>query len=751
METGAESIQCAALARRIQTANGSGGAIAAIEHVSATVARLAAFDALRHARRGHACIHRAAFAGSSAATVLAHRALPAIEQIAATIPGRSTINALSHARRGGAQRHIRLDTRRQVEEHEFENGFLRRHGVVVAFGRERHPAAVIRRVRRQIERTCADISGKSKRIGVPIAVHHAPALVRRRSAHGRVEREMNRLLRAPIKPLLCRSDDGIAVVKHRIERNRARALSRYTHDFKPLLKFVAFRIAHFVDRSRARLSLRVLQCVPCGHTRIGRIFRDIVGTAANAPAANSADSTLRCTAALFRAREPIIRKVGRKHTAARGRVRPQIRPMSLIVFFVALASKNDQIVLIDRRLPVAHAEQSVLVWRGIADFRPVTVRIRGTNTGVDTEGIGRNVRLSRQVKIDVSAPAGIGEFAVLNTHFSEHAFHRIETARQNADARNVPFVVVLRHRQRAVGNGIFSAGIIHVDFELSAPPSDLNDERQLRTHGHSLQRKRSVGRRVRRNERITRGRRSAYVTRNARREWLQSGIHGIVGHIHEHVIQRVFPGRIEDLAFQRRRRSRHTIRNLRANACAAALIGFSAASATLRQIAAATRQSIAAAVADLPAIGGLIHTRERRTRILASRSAKVWPAITTRFARRTHSAIDESPAFGIRHRSAIRIQFHARRRRTSGIRNKDGTAIAPRGRTTISAAAASTVARACTARRAACRRLIPIRRATHPNAPHPQTHRSQTQCPNTPRRLHARTSVCPCYHREQGH
>src|ERR1700678_32823 len=146
------SVRHAALARAAEAADLAGRAVAAVEDVAAAVACLAALDALGRARGRHAVVRRTALAGAAAAAVLAGRARPAGEEVAAAVARGPTVDALSGAGRRRAERHVRLNAGRQIEEHELEDLLLRSHRVVVALGGEGHAMAVVRRRGGELER-----------------------------------------------------------------------------------------------------------------------------------------------------------------------------------------------------------------------------------------------------------------------------------------------------------------------------------------------------------------------------------------------------------------------------------------------------------------------------------------------------------------------------------------------------------------------------------------------------------------------
>lgn len=151
---------------------------------------------------------------------------------------------------------------------------------------------------------------------MPVAIHHAAALVGRRCSDRRVEREMNWRLCAPVEPLLRRSNHAVAIAENGIEGDVAGTGGRNAHDFEPLLKFVSFRVARLVNRARARLTLRILQRVPSGDAWVCWVFRDIVGIDAAATAADAAGPALPAGGARLGAGDPIVRKISREDAAA---------------------------------------------------------------------------------------------------------------------------------------------------------------------------------------------------------------------------------------------------------------------------------------------------------------------------------------------------------------------------------------------------------------------------------------------------
>ena len=112
----------------VDAADGSGRAVAALQLVTAPVARGAALDVLARARLRDARGRRAALAGPSAAARLPGRAAPALDLVAAAVARGAALDVLLGAGPARADWGVGLHARAEVEDHELEDGLLRREG-----------------------------------------------------------------------------------------------------------------------------------------------------------------------------------------------------------------------------------------------------------------------------------------------------------------------------------------------------------------------------------------------------------------------------------------------------------------------------------------------------------------------------------------------------------------------------------------------------------------------------------------------
>ncbi len=178
-------------------------------------------------------------------------------------------------------------------------------------------------------------------------------------------------------------------------------------------------------------------------------------------------------------------------------------------------------------------------------------RGRGGRIGRSADGESEEApRDSALEDVDASrACRAAGVLARVDAHPAEEALERVGAARRDGDVRDVADVVVVRQAQGPVGLRVVDARLDAGQGVGHSPLAELHDERDVRAGGGVLHDEVPRRVRLRGRHRGAREERLARVARHARLD----GRERLARHVGHRAVERVLPGRVEDLSADGRR------------------------------------------------------------------------------------------------------------------------------------------------------------------------------------------------------